>query len=214
MSSNRIISIYKARTTILEHMERLKYDVSDYNTFNINEVDAMFKNSQLDLLLVNTEEPTKKVYIKYYFAAKGGGNKQIRIASLNEIIEDLYEIDNILTLSDTLIIIIDEEPNDTILQRIKYLFEKSGIFIVIHNLKRLQFNLLEHSLMPDSIEIIKDENIIELKDILNIKNIRSLPEISRFDPISLAIMLRPNQVMKCMRKSITALRTPYYRVCV
>lgn len=213
MSANRILSIYKARTTILEQLEKFKYDVSDYNTFSINEVDAMFKNSQLDLLLTNIDDTSKKVYIKYYFTLKSG-NKQIRTATLDTIIEDLYEIENILTTRDTLVIIIDDEPNETIINRVKYLFENQGIFIVIHNIKRLQFNILEHSLMPDNVEIIKDDELNTLKEALNIKKITDMPEISRFDPLALAIMLRPGQVMKCMRKSITALRTPYYRICV
>ena len=45
-SSNRILSIYKARNTILEFMDKLNYDISEYNTFSINEIDAMFINNQ------------------------------------------------------------------------------------------------------------------------------------------------------------------------
>jgi DNA-directed RNA polymerase subunit H (RpoH/RPB5) len=133
---------------------------------------------------------------------------------LDTIIEDLYEIENILTTHDTLVIIIDEEPNETIRNRVKYLFENQGIFVVIHNIKRLQFNILDHSLTPDNIEIIKEDELEALKETLNIKKITDMPEISRFDPLALAIMLRPGQVMKCMRNSITALKTPYYRICV
>ena len=211
MSANRILSIYKARTTILAQMEHLNYDVTDYNTFSINEVDAMAKNQQLDLFLTHTADTSKKVYIKFYVGIKTG-NKQIRTATLDTIIEDLYEIEKILTTTDTLVVVIDEEPNDTIRLRVKYLFEKYKIFVVIHNLKRLQFNILEHNLMPDNVEIVTNNEALVAE--LNIKDIYKLPEISRFDPLALAIMLRPNEVMKCMRQSITALRVPYYRVCI
>ena len=45
-SSNRILSIFKSRTTVLDFMERLGYDTTDYSTFSINEIDAMFIKQQ------------------------------------------------------------------------------------------------------------------------------------------------------------------------
>ena len=210
-SSNRILSIYKSRTTILEFMSNLDYDVKDYNTFSINEIDAMFVNSQLDMLLNHTEE-NKKVYIKYYFSAKSN-SRQIRPQTLDTIIEDLYDIENILTKDDTLIIIIDEEPNDTIINKVKYIYDRTGIFIVIHNIKRLQFNLLNHELIPD-VEILKKTEVEELKMKLNLRDISLLPEISRFDPLALALMMRPGEVVHCIRTSVTALNNDYYRICI
>jgi DNA-directed RNA polymerase subunit H (RpoH/RPB5) len=41
-----------------------------------------------------------------------------------------------------------------------------------------------------------------------------LPEISRFDPLALAIALRPGQVAKFIRNSATALHQDYFRICV
>jgi len=64
-SSNRILSIFKSRTTILDFMERLGYDTTDYSTFSINEIDAMFVNSQIDMLIKH-KTTDKKTYIKYY----------------------------------------------------------------------------------------------------------------------------------------------------
>ena len=63
---------------------------------------------------------------------------------LDNIIEDLYIIENVLTKQDSLVIIIDDEPNDTILAKVKYLYEREGIFVIIHNIKRLQTNILKH----------------------------------------------------------------------
>jgi len=210
-SSNRILSIYKSRITILDHMERLKYAVADYNTFSINEVDAMYVNSQLDMLLSHSENE-KKVYIKYYFSPKTG-SKQIRPATLDTIVEDLYEIENVLSKRDTLIIIIDEEPNETIINKVKYIYERHQIFVVIHNIKRLQFNILKHNLVPQ-VSIMNETEVRELKEKLNLKELTLLPEISRFDPVALAIAMRPGEVAKFMRTSATALVTPYYRICV
>lgn len=211
-SNNRILNIFRSRNTILEQMEYLKYNVSEYNLFSINEVDAMYVNSQLDMLLTHSIE-NKKAYIKYHISSKTNTSKQIRPPVLDAIIEDLFEIENILTKNDTLVIIIDEEPNDTILQKVNYLFKNDGIFVVIHNIKRLQFNILNHVLVP-KMTILNEEEIEELKKTYNLKRIELLPEISRFDPVALAIALRPKQIVKFMRDSITALETPYYRICV
>jgi len=206
-SSNRILNIYKSRVTILNFMERLNYVTTDYNTFSINQIDIMRANSQLDMLLVHAVEP-KKVYIKYYIL-----NKQIRPQTLDTMIEDLYEIEKILTPRDTLCIIIDEEPNDRILSSITYLYENTGIFVVIHNIKRLQFNLLEHTLVP-SIKILNEAEIEEMKKKYNLESLSKLPEISRYDPQALAVMLRPGQVVEFTRSSFTALESKYYRICI
>jgi len=209
--SNRILSLYKSRITILNYMERLNYTVEDYQPFSINEIDAMYVNNQLDMLLSHQTDD-KKVYIKYFISNKGG-SKQFRPQALDIIIEDLYDIESVLTKKDTLICIIDEEPNETILSKIQYLYERNQIFIVLHNINRLQFNLLDHILVPD-VEIMTNEQIEVLKKEKNLNNLQLLPEISRFDPHALAIALRPGQVAKFIRKSATALSANYYRICI
>jgi DNA-directed RNA polymerase subunit H (RpoH/RPB5) len=206
LSSNRILSIYKSRNTIIEHLENLGYDISDYAEFSINEIDAMNTNNQLDMLV--SREDGQKIYVKYLLNIK-----QLRKDNLDQLIEDLYDIETVLEKKDTLIIITNEEPNDTITQRIKYVYDHSGIFIVLHYIKRLQFNILKHALVP-SAKILKEEEIESLKAQYNLKTLMDLPEISRFDPQALAMCLRPKQVIKIDRKSDTALEYNYYRVCV
>jgi DNA-directed RNA polymerase subunit H (RpoH/RPB5) len=211
-SSNKIISIYKSRNTILELLESQDYAVDDYLGFSMNEIDAMLKNSQLDMLITHKTDG-KKVYVKYYSSVKQSA-KQIKPAVLDDVIEDLYTIEEILTKKDTLIIIIDDEPNDTILAKMRYLYDRDGIFVVIHNIKRLQFNILKHALVPE-ITVLSDEETVELKQKYSIKDHTvQLPEISRFDPQALVIGLRPGQVCSIGRKSATALDYTYYRVCV
>jgi DNA-directed RNA polymerase subunit H (RpoH/RPB5) len=129
------------------------------------------------------------------------------------MIEDLFQIEEVLKKSDTLVIIVNDEPNDTIINRVKYLYDKEGIFVVIHNIRRLQFNILNHVLVPN-IQILKDSEIAELKVKFNLKNEMQLPEISRFDPQALAVAMRPGQICKLTRKSSTSLFYNYYRVCV
>jgi DNA-directed RNA polymerase subunit H (RpoH/RPB5) len=209
--SSRIISIYKSRRTILELLDNEQYQVDDYLGFSVNEIDAMYTNSQLDMLLTNTTDE-RKLYIKYYVSPKQTA-KQIRPANLDEIVEDLFVIDNVLTKNDTLVIIIDDEPNETIINKIKYLYERDGIFVVIHNIQRLQFNILNHALVP-KIQVLTDKETQELYAKYNLTSAAQLPEISRFDPQALAICLRPGKVCKITRDSATAMTHDHYRMCV
>ena len=221
-STNTILKIYKSRLNILNHMYRFDYNVDEYTGFSINEIDAMYFNSQLDMMITHKNEQ-KKVYIKYYLTPSSDikktpqtavkNSRQISKTNLTTIIEDLYEIENILTKNDTLVIIIDEEPNDTILNMISYLYEKDGIFIVIHNIKRLQYDILSHDLVP-TVRILTEPEKVELMKQMNLNKLDQFPEISRFDPVSLAIMLRPRQVIEFKRYSPTALYSYYYRVCI
>lgn len=206
-TSNRILNIYKSRHTIIELLDHQEYDTKEYEGFSINEIDAMVKNNQLDMLMTN-KKTQQKIYVKYYLNAK-----QIRPAVLEDLIEDLFTIENVLTKNDTLIVIIEDEPNDTIITKLQYLYDHDGYFVIIHNIKRLQFNILNHKLVPECI-ILEEPEIQELKKKHNIKNLIQLPEISRFDPQALAIGLRPGQVCMFKRESVTAMFYEYYRLCV
>jgi DNA-directed RNA polymerase subunit H (RpoH/RPB5) len=206
-SSKHILSIYKSRKNIVDILETKRYDVSEYSNFSINEVDAMSSNKQLDMLVTHNTDGTK-VYLKYHLTTK-----QIKKQVLDEIIEDLFTIDDILEKRDTLIVITEDEPNDTIINYVKYLYDASGIFVVIHNIKRLQFNILNHKFVPIT-TILTPPELDEFKVKYNIKTLSQIPEISRFDPLALALCLRPGQVCIHHRTSITAMNSVYYRVCV
>lgn len=206
-NSNRILSIFKSRNTILELLDNQSFNTKEYEGFSINEIDAMVFYNQLDMLVSNDKNQTK-AYIKYYLNAK-----QIRPTVLDEIIEDLFVIENVLTKNDTLIIIIEDEPNDTILTKLRYLYDNEGYFVIIHNIKRLQFNILNHKLVPSGF-ILEENEIEDLKKKYNIKELKQLPEISRFDPQALALGIRPGQVCMFNRESVTAMFYDYYRLCV
>ena len=205
-NNNQILNVYKSRNNILDILKLQGYDVTDYETFSINEIDAMLINNQLDMLLEN-KDTKQKTYIKYY------SSKQIRPNVLDEIIEDLYYIENVLQKKDNLIIITEDEPNDSILTKVRYLFDRDGIFVIIHNIKRLQYNMLNHNLVPKC-NVLNDTEKNEFLKKYNIKNNDQIPEISRFDPQALVMCIRPGDITKFTRKSITFLENEYYRVCV
>tara|TARA_Y100001970_G_C14238193_1_gene863224 strand:+ start:366 stop:992 length:627 start_codon:yes stop_codon:yes gene_type:complete len=204
-SSKTIATLYKSRKNILELLKKQKYNVSDYENFSVNEVHAMCINKQLDMLL-NSEEG-KKSYVKYHLG------KTLRRENINDYIDDLYHLENVLEKNDTLIIIIKMEPNSTLINMLSQIWEQDGIFIILFNIERLQYNILDHELVPSHI-ILNDEEIQTLKQKYNINDINQLPQISRYDPVSLAIGMKPSQVCKIERQSKTAITSDYFRICV
>tara|TARA_Y100000992_G_scaffold275207_1_gene218613 strand:- start:265 stop:888 length:624 start_codon:yes stop_codon:yes gene_type:complete len=205
---NHILQISKSRKNILDILETsLNYNVEDYKNFNINEIDAMYSNEQLDMLIEHNENK-KKVYIKYFV----GGKKMIS-KIVDKYIEDLYELETILTPKDTLIIISQDEPNDTIINHIKHIYMSKDIFIVINTLKRLQFNVTGINLVP-KMTILEETEESDLIKTYNLKSKKQLPEISRFDPQAIAMLMRPGNIGKIERNSVTSLTYDYYRICV
>jgi len=211
-SSSLISSIYKSRKTILELMNAQGYDVDEYNNFSINEVNTMFNNKQSDMLLkkkVDNESTGKpdKIYIRYYLG------KSLRPQNVQEMIDDLFNLEEILEKQDTLMIITKEDMNESLSILLKHIWEQDGIMIVIQSIKRLQTNILEHVLVPSHRVLSMDESN-ELKRKYNIENNSQFPEISRFDAVSQVIGLRPGQICEIIRPSKTAITTKYYRICV
>lgn len=212
-SQNQLMQIYTARKTILEVLNQVyNYNISDYEGFSTNEIDTMVSNNQLDMLLTQTvkDTPIHKTYVKFFIK---GENKTNPVTKLNQVIEDLYILSSTLEKTDCLIMIYEGEMNDTMINHLKYIYENDGIFVVVHNIKRLQFNILNHILVP-KVEILSESSIQVIKNTYNINSFSELPEISRYDPQAMAICLRPGQICKFYRNSPTAVETEYYRYCI
>jgi DNA-directed RNA polymerase subunit H (RpoH/RPB5) len=211
-SSILISQIYKSRNTILELMGKQGYNVDDYAKFSVSEVNSMKQNNQLDMLLEKLTEDVdsgikNKIYIRYYLG------KAIRPANLQEMIDDLFLLTETLTRKDTLFIIIKDEPNETLINELKHIWEKDGIFIVIENIKRLQFNILNNILVPPH-TVLAESDVKLIMEKYNITDKSLFPDISRFDPVARVIGLRPGQVCHIVRPSKTAIEANYYRVCI
>lgn len=211
-SSSNISSVFKSRKTVLDLMKKQGYNTEDYENFSINDVNSMFQNKQLDILLEKKEidsgeKRKKKIYITYYLA------KTLRPQNVQEIIDDLFNLEEVLTKEDTLMIIVKEEMNETLINLLKHIWEQDGILIVIQNIKRLQYNILEHILVPSHRVLTQDE-YQNIKERYNIINDTQFPEISRFDPVAQIIGIRPGQVCEIIRPSKTSIQGNYYRICV
>jgi DNA-directed RNA polymerase subunit H len=206
-------------------MKRQDYAVKNYNGFSINEVNTMVSNNQLDMMLEKkgkkqsksdaeaegedseSHVPKTKIYIRYFLT------KTLRPANLQEMIDDLFNVEEILTKADTLFIVVKDDINETLTNALRHIWESEGIFIVLQTLTRLQFNILDHVLVPNH-RVINEEEKILVKRRYNIMNDAQFPELPRFDPIAQVIGIRPGQVCEIERPSKTAISAMYYRICV
>jgi DNA-directed RNA polymerase subunit H len=219
-TSSLISQIYKSRCVLLELMKEQNYNISEYDGFSVNEINTMKINNQLDMILsknqyeekieeenvIKSVNNEKKIYIKYYLG------KSLRPNNLQEMIDDLFYIEEILTKNDTLLVVVKDEVNETLLNTLRHIWESDKIFIIIIPLQRLQFNILEHVLVPPH-RILNEAEKIKIKKRYNIINDELFPELSRFDPIAKAIGIRPGEVCEITRPSKTAITSFYYRIC-
>ena len=202
--SGHIIQIFKSRENILEILKQQEYNIDNYSGMSINEVHSMFQEKQMDMLLETNEG--KKAYVKYHLA------KRLTAPNIYEYIEDLFNLEGILKKSDDLIIIIKDEPNDSLIKILKNIWEREKVFITVFNIERLQFNILKHTLVPEHI-VLKEDEARDVKKKYNITDDNQIPDISRFSPVALALGIRPGQLCKIIRPSRTAINSNFYRIC-
>jgi DNA-directed RNA polymerase subunit H len=213
-SSNLISSLYKSRQIVLQLLDAQGYEVKDYQNGSIHEINSMFQNKQLDMLVEQreaspgaTNERKRKVYVNYFLG------KTLSTQNVQEIIDDLFYLEQVLTKEDTLYIITRSDSNETLTQLMKHIWEQDGILVILQNIKRLQFNILEHELVPVHRVLTREEKEAIMRK-YNLTQEDQFPEISRFDPVAQAIFLRPGDVCEIKRYHRTALASFYYRLCV
>jgi len=204
--STLIHELYLSRTNLLDIMSSQKYSTREHTGFSIHEINAMYVNDGLDFML-RQEETGKQAYVKYWLTSS------LKQAKIQELTDELFTTDNVLDKKDTLIIIVREEPNDTLKELLKLIYETEQIFIVVHHIKRLMFNILQHKLVPKC-RILPIDEVDIVKRQYNITDDNQFPKLSRFDPQALAICFRPGEVIELIRSSKTSCITKYYRICV
>ena len=83
------------------------------------------------------------------------------------------------------------------------------IYVNIISIARLNFNILKHTYVPEH----KIVNKQEISNRFNVKHDSQYPEISRFDPVAVAMGIRPGVLCQITRPSPTAIESHYYRLC-
>lgn len=205
-NSETIANIFNSRKIILELAQRRGFNTEDYDNFSINEIGILYTNKQLDMIVTN-EETGKKIYYKYHLHTK------IRPTNVLDYIEDLFNIEELLNLDDELIIITKDKPNDGLLNLLDRTYKKENQYVNIYNLHVYLYNCLDNILQP-KFRVMNNEEKKEMMKKYNVVNDDLLPEISRFDPVAIALGLRPSQVTEIIRSSETSLTTKYYRICI
>jgi DNA-directed RNA polymerase I, II, and III subunit RPABC1 len=204
-----ISRLYLSRNIVLDLLQRQGFEISEYSDFSIHELNTMYTNDQLDILLKKRDElnSTEKVYVKYHIT------KPIRANNVDDYVEDIFETEKILDkTTDQLIIIIKDNVNDTLIGKMRSIYDKSGYYVNIFQIKTLMFNPLDHVLVPPHRIVSADEKA-KVAQTYNVMNDKQYPEISRFDPIAMAIGMRPGQLCEITRGSKTAIVAYYYRLC-
>ena len=204
-SNSFIISIYNSRKNLLEILNERGFNIEKYSDFGITEIGILIENNQLDMLLEN-ETSKKKVYVKFYIS------KVIKPQNIYDIVEDLFHLESVLEKKDDLIVIIKDEPNETMLENIKDIWVSENIYISLINIKRLQFNILKHVLVPKHTILSNTEKELFMKK-YNIFDKSQIPDISYFSPVSIVMGIRPDDVVKIERNSRTSIQSDYYRIC-
>ena len=138
MAQSLITRIVKSRKNLLNILEKRDFDISDYANESVSQVQIMYQNDQLDMLMSKNDDKsgkdTKKVYVKYYLG------KNLRINNIMDIIDDLFTLDNILNKNDDLIIVTKDPANDSMIKNLKQLWSSDQYYIIIFGIKNLQFN--------------------------------------------------------------------------
>lgn len=206
--NSNISNIFTSRNTLINLLKKSEYNTEAYENFTLSEIFSMERHAGLDFSVTNKNN--SNIIIKYYL------DKPLKPNIIQTIIDDLWSAkNNIQFIPDafTIIIIVKDEPNASIMELVKQIFAEESIHIILYNIKRLLFNILEHSFVPEHVILSEDEEK-EFRTTFKITDDNEMPTISRFDPVALAIFIKPNKICKINRKSVNAINSTYYRLCV
>lgn len=149
----------------------------------------------------HTHQPLKEKQLQYI------------VHDLFEEIDELTGVPMLLKETDTLIVIKNMgKPNDAMIRILNHLWEREGVFVIIMSLQYLQFNVLDHVLVPEH-TVISEEEVSALRAKYKFTD-EQCPVISRFDPVAQQIGIRPGQICRIARPSKTAVESIAYRICM
>ena len=210
-NSTLINDIYNSRLNIIFYLKKQGYDTSQYEKITVAEVNAMKQasedSSQLNFEVADASDPEKKCQVRYHL------KPSIKKSTLQDMVSDFYEYGDYDKKKCSIIIITVSKINDTITNAIRELWGKYQEYCMVFNISALQYNVLEHDFVPDHHKLSSKEkdDVFEKYNILNDKQ---LPEISMFDPVANAILLRPGELCKITRYDKISYTNEFFRICV
>jgi DNA-directed RNA polymerase subunit H (RpoH/RPB5) len=206
------MELYKARKNILSYLEKQNFDTTSHEEFTMSEIQAMFESqtdegmSSLDFEVLEKTQKTKKASVFYY--TKPSSIKQ---NTLEDLVMKYYE-DNDKNDS-TFILLMQGNINDTVQKCVTNLWKKFQEHVIIFEIRSLQFNLFEHTFVPKHTKLSSSDKELFYKN-KNILSDSQMPEISVFDAVAKALMMKPGQMCKIERFDKIAFESEFYRLCV
>ena len=128
-NSQTISKIYSSRKIMLDLAKERDFDVSEYEDFTINEIQVLTTNKQLDMLL--EKEDGTKMYFKYHLGGANSGFTKLRGPHILDYVEDLYEVEELLSKNDNLVIVTKDSPNPALKNLLKILEEPPQDTLII-----------------------------------------------------------------------------------
>lgn len=208
-------NIYKSRKTLLTQFQERGIDTSNMiNNITENELKIMNKNSDIDF---EVKQNDYKISIKYIL------NSKLRNTTLRNQITSFMEEEKILDEEGNinkdihinnheLIFIIKESPNESLIKVIDEIYNEYKLYVNLFWINTLLFNILDHEYVPNHKKITNDD-FKELKIMYNLNSKHQLPFISRHDPVSKVLGIRPGEVVKITRPSQSCGKYITYRCC-
>ena len=207
--STLIRDLYVSRNNLIKYLKIQNYNTTDYESFTINEINAMNQGnditSQLNFEIEHNEDPERKCSIIYMLKSS------IKQSTLENTVLDYYEEND--SNKCTLVIVTLNTINDSVQKVIKQLWKKYNEYVAIFDIPGLLFNILEHSFVPKHTKL-NDEEKKEIYSKFNIKDDSQVPEISIFDPVAKTMLLRPGELCEIIRHDKISFENKFYRVCV
>lgn len=217
--SNTLNQIYNSRKTLLKYLKSQGYNTTNHENFSIAEISAMEQasnqqnshalTSQLNFELKRkkTEKDEEKTCSVVYYV-----NKAMKKTVLQELIDEYYDYDD-KNKSLCSLIIVTTNVNDTNMNIVREMWEKYGEHCVLYDLASLQYNVIEHTFVPKHRKLTEEEKENVMKK-YNITNDSQFPEISMFDPVAKALLLRPGDLCEITRYEKISFKNVFYRICV
>lgn len=200
---NNITEIHTSRKNLLKQLKTGGYKVDSYES-TLSEIYYMDEHNELDFKVVNDNGHT--ITIKYL--------KTIKASIFQTMTSELFTEDGFDPNLNTIIIMVDNEPNASVQETVKQIYAEENVCFIIYNIKRALFNIQDHKMVPKHriLSDIEKNAFLEKYTITNPKS--ELPTISRFDPVAVSIFIKPGQICEITRSTINGISSNYYRLCV
>ena len=212
MSVQRHLSTYlnKTRCILTEMLEYRGYDVSNISPFT-----TFTGTDKLDKLSINLSKNGKELIQVHYEVESTRTNHKKLTKRIEDIISKLDSPEKSKDL--TIIFLVRDGMTPSVKEAIRLLSQKYGVFIQIFPIRNLMYNCTKHKSVPQHIRITKTEYEVYLQDFLDslhIESLENLPKIFDTDPVAMFIGLRPGEMCKIIRPSMSAGEHIVYRYCV